>query len=115
MGENTQERADHGPCPRPRKLLGCSLFALFTLSLIFYSSPPSFASYADLLNQFKTQRAAKNTSLSPPQAQGIVIVLHIFFKMCTCLVSCYRLIISEKLRANQQLITFMADSSMVAM
>ncbi|KAG2605266.1 hypothetical protein PVAP13_4NG105319 [Panicum virgatum] len=73
MGGNKEELVDHGLyCSLPRKLLSCSLFVLFTLSLIyfiFYSSPSSFSSYADLFDQFKTQRATKNTSsLPPPQA-----------------------------------------------
>jgi len=74
MGENTQELADHGLyCSHPRKLLSCSFFVLFTLSLIyfiFYSSPSSFASYADLFDKFKTQGAAKNISSLPPPPQG---------------------------------------------
>ncbi|WVZ81819.1 hypothetical protein U9M48_029158 [Paspalum notatum var. saurae] len=67
----TQELADHGRCSHPRKLLGCSLFALFTLTLvyfIFYSPPPSFISYADLFVQLKTHEATKNSSPPPPQA-----------------------------------------------
>ncbi|TVU11899.1 hypothetical protein EJB05_45509, partial [Eragrostis curvula] len=62
----------HGRFSQPRKLLGCSLGVLFTLSLIyfiFYSPPCSFISYSDLFAQFQMHQSTKIPSFQPRQAR----------------------------------------------